>query len=172
MLRAAFANRRLFIKLLSAGALGPFAKAGTTTAESESSRTDKCFQLRATAAATHKSERAGLQVPNGDESRYPGGVANFSKSLPHNSFGEPIPRHYVSFIKALSKGSFAEMESVPLAGSLKLSNPLACDAFDMEGPDAHQTGLPAPPACSSDEQAAELVELYWQALTRDVPFER
>jgi hypothetical protein len=30
--------------------------------------------------------------------------------------------------------------------------------------------MPAPPAFASAEEAAEMVELYWQALTRDVPF--
>jgi len=30
--------------------------------------------------------------------------------------------------------------------------------------------MPAPPAFKSAEIAGEMVELYWQALTRDVPF--
>ena len=40
----------------------------------------------------------------------------------------------------------------------------------MEGPDPHQVGLRVPPTFSSAETASELIELYWQALTRDVPF--
>jgi hypothetical protein len=32
--------------------------------------------------------------------------------------------------------------------------------------------MPPPPDCASAAQAGEMVELYWQALTRDVPFSR
>jgi hypothetical protein len=38
------------------------------------------------------------------------------------------------------------------------------------GPDASQPQCPPAPGFSSAEQAAELAELYWQALVRDVPF--
>jgi len=43
-------------------------------------------------------------------------------------------------------------------------------AFTLEGADGHRLGIPAPPAFSSAEEAGEMAELYWQALTRDVPF--
>ena len=55
---------------------------------------------------------------------------------------------------------------------LKLSNPLAETAFDLEGLDSCQFTMPPPPDCASAAQAGEMVELYWQALTRDVPFSR
>jgi len=40
----------------------------------------------------------------------------------------------------------------------------------MEGADAAALASPAPPAFSSAQAAGEMVEDYWQALTRDVPF--
>ncbi len=40
---------------------------------------------------------------------------------------------YAKLLAALSEGTFAALESVPLGGVLKLSNPLAENAFDLEG---------------------------------------
>jgi hypothetical protein len=36
--------------------------------------------------------------------------------------------------------------------------------------DPHRSWTPPPPAFASDEQAADMVELYWLALTRDIPY--
>jgi hypothetical protein len=43
-------------------------------------------------------------------------------------------------------------------------------AFDLEGADSHQPTIAAPPALAGAEEGAEMVEVYWQALTRDIPF--
>jgi membrane-associated phospholipid phosphatase len=51
-----------------------------------------------------------------------------------------------------------------------LTNPQAAFAFEMYGPDAHATRLYPPPTFASALQAAEMGEVYWQALTRDIPF--
>ena len=40
----------------------------------------------------------------------------------------------------------------------------------MEGGDSHTFGAAPAPAFASAQSAAEMVELYWQALARDVPF--
>jgi len=70
----------------------------------------------------------------------------------------------------LTTGQHTAFESVPLGGRVKFANPLAAHAFELEGPDPHQFAMPAPPAFHSAEVAGEMIELYWQALTRDVPF--
>lgn len=58
-----------------------------------------------------------------------------------------------------------------MGGARKLVNPQAGLAFDSEGNDPQQfTQLPAPKLTSA-EAAGEMVELYWMALLRDVPFE-
>jgi hypothetical protein len=49
-------------------------------------------------------------------------------------------------------------------------NPLAGLAFDLEGTDSHQTIIPAFPSVASRALADQAVELYWQALCRDVNF--
>ncbi|CDF40600.1 vanadium-dependent bromoperoxidase, vBPO [Chondrus crispus] len=42
--------------------------------------------------------------------------------------------------------------------------------FDLEGPDAQAVGMPPAPTLDSDELVAEISELYWMALLRDVRF--
>jgi hypothetical protein len=51
-----------------------------------------------------------------------------------------------------------------------LSNPQSAYCFSLEGADAAALAIPAPPAFSSAQMAAEIGEDYWYALTRDVPF--
>ena len=57
-----------------------------------------------------------------------------------------------------------------MGGRAKFANPQAAYASSVEGFDLHALALSAPPAFASAETASEMVELYWQALTRDVPF--
>jgi hypothetical protein len=42
-------------------------------------------------------------------------------------------------------------------------------AFNIEGPDSPATTVAPPPAFASDEIAAQMAELYWMAVCRDVP---
>jgi hypothetical protein len=100
------------------------------------------------------------------------GARSFSKGLPHDELGEPLADCFLKFAGALREGTIEAMECVPLGGSLRLSNPLAESAFDLEGLDSRQFTLAAPPAFASLEQAGEMAELYWQSLARDVPFAR
>lgn len=52
----------------------------------------------------------------------------------------------------------------------RLTNPQSALAFDLEGTDSHQLAIPPAPSFDSDEEAAEMIELYRQALARDVHF--
>jgi hypothetical protein len=49
-------------------------------------------------------------------------------------------------------------------------NPLSGLAFDLEGTDSHQLAIPPFPSVASQTLADQAVELYWQALCRDVNF--
>lgn len=133
-------------------------------------RADQALEIREAAA---KAERA-VPIPdhpdNGDEALYPTKIGNYSKALPHNRVGEVDLNAYDSLIAALSSGQPSDFEAIPLAGQRKLVNPQAGLAFDLEGTDSHQLALAAAPALASAEAAGELVELYWMALLRDVPF--
>jgi hypothetical protein len=101
---------------------------------------------------------------------YANRIGSYTKALPHNSFGEVTPAAYSALIKALSTGDPADFENVPLGGVVKQADPQAAFAFGLEGADSHCLGVIAAPSFSSAEAAAEMVELYWQALSRDVPF--
>lgn len=163
-------RRRSFLKSLAGGfAITPALTANTV---SGISRIEQSFRIRSTAAAYRFSEGEHPHPSNGDEQQYPSGAANYSKGLPHDFLGEPIKDCYSKFVAALSEGTFTALENIRLGGSLKLSNPLAENAYDLEGLDSRQFTIPQPPSFSSKEQAGEMAELYWQALIRDVPFSR
>lgn len=112
-----------------------------------------------------------LHVCNGDEAAYEKRIGSYSKGLPHNSTtGEVQLFAYNSMLNALSSGVPSDFELIPLGGTRKLTNPQAGLAFDVEGYDPHQFVQPPAPAFASAEEAAEMVELYWMALLRDVNF--
>src|SRR5262249_10232638 len=75
------------------------------------------------------------------------------------------------FVSILMSGDPARFEQFPRdpQAQSKLANPLSGYAFEMVGADAQAVPLSPPPAFASAEAAFEMVELYWLALTTDVP---
>ncbi|WP_026580897.1 vanadium-dependent haloperoxidase [Bacillus sp. J33] len=135
------------------------------------SRMKESFCIRLMSAAAHLITPPIDHPCNGDEERYPAKIGNYSKGLPHNSLGEADIPAYNSYIQALKTGNPEDFESIPIGGTVKLSNPQAAYAYDLTGQDCQQLDMPVPPAFSSAWQAGEMAELYWQALTRDIPFQ-
>ena len=133
-------------------------------------RRQQAYRLRRQAALFHRTLPLPDHHSNGDEDRYLNKIASFSKGLPHNILGEVDLAAYTALLNALSTGQFAAFEAIPLGGRVKLANPQAAYTFELEGPDPQQLGMIAPPTFSSAEEAGEMAEVYWQALTRDVPF--
>ena len=136
-------------------------------------RAGAAYWLRSAAAASWLPDpSAPAHAVNGDESRYADLRASFFKTLPQNGFGEVEPDAYAALVAALKSGRVAAVERVPASplSDRRLANPLAAHAYEMLGPDAWHTAMPAAPAFASRTQAAEMIEVYWQALTRDVPF--
>jgi len=109
---------------------------------------------------------------NGDEERHPGYAAMFTKGLPHDDMGHVDPSAYQALLHAVSTGVPDDFERIPLGGTRKLSNPQGAFMFELHGADSHATYMPPPPAFHSAEMAGELAELYWMALTRDIPYTR
>ncbi|WP_308447225.1 vanadium-dependent haloperoxidase [Alkalihalobacterium chitinilyticum] len=130
----------------------------------------RAFRIRTKAALFYKKVPIRQHVSNGDEERYPNKIGNYSKGLPHNELGEVDLDAYNKYIAALDSGDPDAFENIPLGGGRKLVNPQAAYAYELVGPDSHQLVLPPPPPFSSAQLAGEMVEDYWQALTRDVPF--
>jgi hypothetical protein len=138
----------------------------------DSTRATRAYDVRVSAAKYERDQPPVAQKTNGDEAGYEKKWGSFSKGLPHNEIGEVEPSAYRAYIKAIESGRPEELEQIPLGGYLKLSNPHAALAYDLVGPDSHQIAMPAPPPFASEDCAGEMVELYWKALLRDVPFDQ
>ena len=134
------------------------------------SRREEAFQIRQEAALFQKKLPLPGHPCNGDEELYPNKIANFSKSLPHDQLGEVNLSAYNDMIRALSTGNPDDFEFIPLGGVTKLSSPQTAFAFEQVGADIHHLTMIPPPAFSSAWKASEMAELYWLALTRDIPF--
>ncbi len=158
----------------SAMGLPPLAKAASTPSASfagaSQQRAEECFNIRREAALDERQVPTPNQVTNGDEERYANFIGSYSKGLPHKSIGEVDKTSYERLLDAARDGTAAGFENVPLGGTVKLVNPLAGVAFDMEGRDSHQLAIGPPPAVASQARADDMVELYWMALCRDVNF--
>jgi membrane-associated phospholipid phosphatase len=149
------------------GAVAEAAEVGPLSAER---RRERAYQVRLECAQYQYSQPLPQHPGNDDEALYPNRIACFSKTLPHNRLGEPDVTAYESLIRALRTGRAEDFEAVGAGGGVKLVDPQAAFAFELEGADSHSLAIPAPPAFASEEQGGEMVELYWRALTRDVPF--
>ena len=133
-------------------------------------RQSSALQIREAAAIAESLQPVASHATNGDETSLPRYIASFTKGLPHTQLGEVEPGTYETLLYALSTGKQADFENIDRGSGMKLVNPQSAYAFQMEGGDSHRFGLPPPPAFSSADAASEMVELYWQALARDVPF--
>lgn len=134
----------------------------------------KAKDIRVKNAEFEFNENHPPQLNNGDETLYgqDNYFANYSKGLPHNDLGEADPKAYEQLVFATQTGVHEEYEKIPMGTDhgRKLTNPQAGYAFDLEGGDAQSYAIPPAPKFSSAEVAAEMVELYWMALARDVCF--
>jgi len=133
-------------------------------------RHERAFQIRMRAAERlYALPLAGLPHTT-DEDRHPTKIGNFTKGLPHDVRAEVNPFAYEALAQALASGDPAAFEAIPMGGTVRLQNPQAGLVFDLIGPDSHQLTMLPPPALASAEAAAEMGELYWHALLRDIPF--
>lgn len=135
-------------------------------------RSANAFRLRQRAARSYIQNFIGVQKNNGDEALYADFRGSFSKTLPHNQFGEVDPAAYQSLLNALDSADNNDFEQIPLSpqADRKLANPQGAYKFELTGRDAQATFMRPAPAFASAETAAEMGELYWRALLRDVPF--
>ena len=177
---------------LSAGA-GAALLAGTTAFSTSPAQADDFFasepdtaggQNRAVKAYGNKVQAARQhllstfdlppQLSSGDEERYAEDnyYASFSKTLPHNELGEVNTAAYESMVRALRSGENSDFDAIPLAANARrgLANPQGAFRFETAGLDSHATRLAPSNTFRSAEFAGEMAEVYWQALTRDVPF--
>lgn len=168
-------NRRRFLtSVAGAAALGQTGLTVPQPAQAATSsladRKQQAYDLRINAAEYFRAMPDAKHQPNGDEQLYADKRNSFSKTLPHDDMGMVRPDAWESLITAVESGRSSDYESILMGGSAKLVSPQAANSFSMEGLDSHQFLLRPAPAFTSAEQGGEMVELYWQSLTRDVPF--
>ena len=124
-------------------------------------------------------------TPNHDEN-LPGFIGNFHKTLPHDAYGEVMATDYTHFrdlCLAVERGEARDFETVaagtapatapfkPYADTTtaRLTSPLAGAASEWHGPEPQSLEMRPAPGILSLGTAAEMVELYWMALLRDMP---
>ena len=137
-------------------------------------RRNQAFLIRVKAALFQWQKFSFKHPDNNDEELYANQnyIGSFTKALPHDAIAQVDSNAYQALLRALQTGRFADFEAIPLGGTAKLTDPQAAYAFELEGIDSHGLTMPAAPAFNSPQEASEMAELYWQALTRDVPFSR
>ncbi len=133
-------------------------------------RARESFNLRTEQALSALRATTYAHPSNGDESLYPNRIANFSKTLPHNALGEVNPDAYHALVTAIKTERSPAFENIPLGGTRKLANPQAAYSFQLDGADGFALSMPPPPRFSSEETAAEMAEIYWHSIVRDVSF--
>jgi hypothetical protein len=133
-------------------------------------RRARALEIRTRAANFQLNRDFPVPQNNGDEDSFPPGLVSFSKGLPHNKLGEVDENAYRMLVQAINSGTPSDFAQVPLAGTTRLANPQSAFAFELEGADSHSLPGEVPPRFSDEEFAGEMVECYWLALTRDIPF--
>lgn len=126
--------------------------------------------LRVAAADAQANVFYGTQQTNGDEGLYADYRGSFTKSLPHNDLGDVDTSAYQGLLDALDSGQSADFEAIRLGGDRRLANPQAAYRYAVSGLDSHKTFIRPAPTFAGAEAAAEMGELYWKALCRDIPF--
>ena len=178
-------DRRAFIGRLGMTAAAatiatmPFAGGRASEAEAAGNsntpgRMNDCFAYRRDAAIASRVN-VGPQKDNGDAARFTDFSGNFSKALQHDALGIPNAAAFQSLRTAMASGRQSDFAAIIVGtpgggGNSKLNGPQGAIAFDLEGMDSHATVIPPAPSVASAQTAAELVEHYWGAILRDVPF--
>ena len=133
-------------------------------------RPGQAFQRRLKAAVEDRKVKFPAHSNNGDESLFPSGIANFTKGFAHDQFGVIDPGAYAAYLAAIRSGKRADFDNLTLGGNTPLVDPQAGLAFDLETCDPSQNSIPPFATLTSPALAAQMVEAYWEALLRDVPF--
>lgn len=105
------------------------------------------------------------------------GIGSFHKTLPRNSYGEVNPAAFTALVAA-TRGDGTGFKTVPTSpvpfvtecNPAPLVNPQAGLAKDHLVMDPPNFMMKPAPKVLGDSTAAEMTEVYWMALLRDVPF--
>jgi hypothetical protein len=133
-------------------------------------RAANALLLRQIAAVLQRQRPPEATTTNGDEQLYPNQIATATKGLPHSQLGEVQLPAYQSLLTAINSQKHSDAESIIIGYGRKLVDLESGFAYDIEGGDSHTFTAVPPPAFASAQNSVEMIELYWQAAARDVPF--
>ncbi len=149
---------------------------GQVLAEDPATRARRAKAIK-NAAAQANFDQSSLdeQEINDDELRFDDFRGNFRKSLQHNALSEVATESYKSFLRALNSRNPQAFENIIVGRPNdpqrnRLVSPQAAFAFELSGKDGNAARIPAAPAVDSLTTQAEMAELYWYSVTRDIPF--
>ncbi len=113
---------------------------------------------------------------NGDEERFEKigfpGFASFTKALKHDAKGFVKPSSFDSLLRAIDEDTQEAFNDVQLGGGNRLlANPLNTYSFQLIGNDSNGARMAVAPKFASRNTAVDMVERYWMALCRDIPFD-
>lgn len=149
------------------------AEAAIVTPRTMFQRRGDARDLRVAAANYNRDVWKDLpaQAINTDEN-YVDRRGSFHKYMPHNGTGEVNPAAYNIYLAALASGDAEDFEAIPRdpAAVRRFVCPQASLSYASSGLDPYFGRIAAPPTFTSFETSAEMGEVYWAALTRDVPF--
>lgn len=111
---------------------------------------------------------------NGDEQNVPNFAAQFSKLLEHDPSTSILTAKgqaaYRQLVTAINSGQQSDYNAIQLFTQRLFMNPQSANALSMEGMDTSLFSVPVPPTLSSTWEAVEILEVYLQAVCRDVLF--
>jgi hypothetical protein len=130
----------------------------------------KSYKSRVDSASKQYTKDIPPHPNNGDEARYPNKIGTATKGLKHDANGHVDPESYASLLKALRSRKHEDFENVILGGTRPLADPQGPLTTALVGASNAQLAIPVAERLDSAALAAEHIEIYWQALLRDVPF--
>lgn len=133
-------------------------------------------------------EENRYRITGGDGKSYPSYIAAFTKGFEHDENGfivKPEDDNYQLFIRACDIGTLDTIQDLKLNDNTAWKSQIAVSTtakvrgwesmgaglvYELEGPDPQSLAIPPAPILDSEELIAEMAELYWMALLRDLPF--
>jgi hypothetical protein len=134
-------------------------------------RPDLIWGQRLAAAAIARTEYRTSRG-NGDEALYARRrhIGNFAKGLPHDPDGVVSADAYESMIRALELRYPGFLDPNASRALHRIVAEAVQPGGELAGCDYTGYFVPPAPTLRSARTAADLIELYWLALTRDIPF--
>lgn len=172
-------NLRKFLLLMLYAILGASHLHATSRFQPGRSEAEIAYGVRLGAACQSTLAQPPFDIEqnnNGDETNVADYAGQFTKLLEHNPVtSAPSPfgqQQYEQFVKAINSGLQADFNAMVLTPGIQrlLVNPQAALAWTLQGIDSSLPPMPIAPSVTSPVAAAEVLEVYLQAICRDVEF--